>query len=82
MINRYSRVLTRVHRRKIVLFISPFIGTKYNHNKKMSITLIYGARQIVTVTKKNHELFLTGKDMQNIGIIQADQIGLSIMIEK
>lgn len=48
----------------------------------MSVTLIYGARQIVTVTKKNHEKFLIGKDMHNIGIIEAEHVGLSIMIDK
>ncbi|CAF3677040.1 unnamed protein product [Rotaria socialis] len=44
-------------------------------------TLIYGARQIVTVTRNNDEKFLCGKDMQAIGIIKSDTVGLSLMIE-
>lgn len=45
-------------------------------------TLIYGARQIVTVTRSNEEKYLCGKDMHNIGIIKSDTVGLSLMIEK
>jgi hypothetical protein len=45
-------------------------------------TLIHGARQIVTVTRNSNEKFLCGKDMHNIGIIKADTVGLSLMIEK
>jgi len=45
-------------------------------------TLIYGARQIVTVTRSSNETFLCGKDMQNIGIIKSNDAGLSLMIEK
>jgi hypothetical protein len=48
----------------------------------MSRTLIYGARQIVTVTRTNNERFLCGKDMHDIGILKSDTVGLSIMIEK
>ncbi|CAF3683428.1 unnamed protein product [Adineta steineri] len=44
-------------------------------------TLIYGARQIVTVTHNNGEKMLCGKDMHNIGIIKSDTVGLSLMIE-
>jgi len=43
-------------------------------------TLIYGARQIVTVTRSSNETFLCGKDMQNIGIIKSNDAGLSLMI--
>jgi len=45
-------------------------------------TLIYGAKQIVTVTRSSAEKFLCGKDMHNIGIIKSDAVGLSLMIEK
>ena len=45
-------------------------------------TLIYGARQIVTVTHSKNEKILCGKDMHNIGIIKSDAGGLSLMIEK
>ncbi len=45
-------------------------------------TLIYGARQIVTVTRSKNEKILCGKDMHNIGIIKSDAGGLSLMIEK
>ncbi len=45
-------------------------------------TLIFGARQIVTVTRSSNEEFLCGKDMQNIGIIKSNDGGLSLMIEK
>lgn len=48
----------------------------------MSRTLIYGARQIVTVTRSNDEKLLCGKDMHNIGIIKSNEVGLSLMIEK
>ncbi|CAF0814620.1 unnamed protein product [Rotaria sordida] len=44
-------------------------------------TLIYGARQIVTVTRNNNEKFLCGKDMHAIGVIKSDAGGLSLMIE-
>ncbi|UJR20713.1 hypothetical protein I4U23_023835 [Adineta vaga] len=44
-------------------------------------TLIYGARQIVTVTRGKNEKFLHGKDMHDIGIVKSDTIGLSVMIE-
>ncbi len=45
-------------------------------------TLIYGAREIVTVTRKRDEKFLCGKDMHNIGIMKSNLVGLSLMIEK
>jgi hypothetical protein len=45
-------------------------------------TLIYSAKQIVTVTRRSNEKFLCGKDMHHIGIIKSDAIGLSLMIEK
>ena len=45
-------------------------------------TLIYGARQIVTVTRNRDEKVLCGKDMNNIGSIKSNEIGLSLMIEK
>ena len=48
----------------------------------ISRTLIYGARQIVTVTRNRDERFLCGKDMQAIGIIKSGAVGLSLMIEK
>lgn len=48
----------------------------------VSRTLIYGARQIVTVTRNNQEKFLCGKDMKAIGILKSDTTGLSLMIEK
>ena len=48
----------------------------------MSRTLIYGARQIVTVTRSSDEKFLCGKDMHDIGVIKSDTVGLSLMIEK
>ena len=45
-------------------------------------TLIYGARQIVTVTRSRNEKMLCGKDMHDIGIVKSDAVGLSLMIEK
>ena len=48
----------------------------------MSRVLIYGARQIVKVTRNSDEKFLCGKDMHDIGIIKSNTIGLSLMIEK
>jgi hypothetical protein len=45
-------------------------------------TLIYGARQIVTVTRSKNEKVLCGKDMHDIGIMKSDENGLSLMIEK
>ncbi len=48
----------------------------------MSRTLIYGAKQIVTITHNRNEKFLCGKDMNNIGIIKSNEGGLSLMIEK
>lgn len=44
--------------------------------------LIHGARQIVTVTRRREEKYLCGKDMQEIGIIKANGVGLSLLIEK
>ena len=45
-------------------------------------TLIYGARQIVTVTRSRDEKLLRGKEMNNIGSIKSSGVGLSLMIEK
>jgi hypothetical protein len=45
-------------------------------------TLIYGAKQIVTITHSRDEKFLCGKDMHNIGIMKSNLVGLSLMIEK
>ncbi len=45
-------------------------------------TLIYGAKQIVTITHSRDEKFLCGKDMDNIGIMKSNLVGLSLMIEK
>ena len=47
-----------------------------------SRTLIYGARQIVTVTRNRNEKLLCGKNMHDIGIIKSDAVGLSLLIEK
>ena len=44
--------------------------------------LIHGARQIVTVTRQPEEKYLCGKDMHEIGIIQSNGGGLSLVIEK
>jgi hypothetical protein len=44
--------------------------------------LIHGAEQIVTVTRHRGEPYLIGKDMNDIGVVQSNTHGLSVVIEK